>query len=287
MTFIDPPLSPSTHLRASAAPAPSSSRRQERRIASPGTVAALREVRIDSHVDAADRRAMSVYVVGDDEEREALMSGLALEGFRVCGFGNAVSFYRAFIAARCDMAVIDVGLDGESALSIAGNLRTHAGTGIVVLSAASSVEMRLRSFEAGADAYLLKPVDLRELSAQMRAIHRRINSATAGSSPEPRGAWALNEGGWILRDPSGRELHLTTSERALLLCLIRMRGQPVSRDEIISSLGGNPRYADPHRIDVLVNRLRQKAGAISMTLPLHSVRCKGYALAVETSSVPF
>jgi DNA-binding response OmpR family regulator len=66
-----------------------------------------------------------------------------------------------------------------------------------------------------------------------------------------------------------------------------MRGQAVSRDEIISSLGGNPRYADPHRIDVLVNRLRQKAGAIDMMLPLHSVRCKGYALALDTSSVPF
>jgi DNA-binding response OmpR family regulator len=145
----------------------------------------------------------------------------------------------------------------------------------------------VRSFESGADAFLVTPVDLRELSAQMRAIHRRIGSATAAPTPEPRGNWTLNEGGWVLRDPFGRELPLTTSERALLLCLIRMRGQAVSRDEIISSLGGNPRYADPHRIDVLVNRLRQKAGAIDMMLPLHSVRCKGYALALDTSSVPF
>jgi DNA-binding response OmpR family regulator len=121
----------------------------------------------------------------------------------------------------------------------------------------------------------------------MRAIHRRIDCVKAPAPEAPRGNWTLNEGGWVLRDPAGSELHLTTSERALLLCLIRMHGQPVSRDEIISSLGGNPRYADPHRIDVLVNRLRQKAATMNITLPLHSVRCKGYALAVDASSVSF
>ena len=233
-----------------------------------------------------DRETTSVYLIADeDDDREALMQSLALCGFRVSAFADAASFYRAFIATRCDVAVIDLVLRGEGALAIAENLRAHLGTGIVVLSPSASMETRLRSLESGADAYLVKPVDVRELAAQMRAIHRRIGYAKAPVQEAPRGSWTLNEGGWVLRDPVGNALQLTTSERALLLCLIRMRGQPVSRDEIISSLGGNPRYADPHRIDVLVNRLRQKAGMVNMTLPLHSVRCRGYAFAIDASPV--
>jgi DNA-binding response OmpR family regulator len=242
----------------------------------------------ESRAATSSGTTMTVYVVADeDDDRKALMQGLTRDGFRVSAFADAGSFYRAFIAARCDMAVIDLRLHGEGALAIAQNLRSHTGTGIVVLSPVGSTGTRLRSFQSGADAYLVKPVEVSELAAQMRAIHRRISRAVAPAQEAPRGSWSLNEGGWVLRDPTGNELPLTTSERALLLCLIRMRGQAVSRDEIISSLGGNPRYADPHRIDVLVNRLRQKAGAVNMVLPLHSVRCKGYALAVEASTVSF
>jgi DNA-binding response OmpR family regulator len=237
---------------------------------------------------AAAGGTTTVYLVADaDDDREALVRGLVLDGFRVSAFTDAASFYRAYIAARCDIAVIDLMLHGESALAIAENLRTHPTTGIVVLSPVGSTSTRLRSFESGADAYLVKPVEVRELAAQMRAIHRRMSHAKAPSPEVPHASWSLIEGGWVLRDPSGNHLHLTTSERALLLCLVRMRGQAVSRDEIISNLGGNPRYADPHRIDVLVNRLRQKAGAMNMTLPLHSVRCKGYALAVDASTLSF
>jgi|KBSSwiStaDraftv2_1062776.scaffolds.fasta_scaffold584449_2 two-component system response regulator PhoP len=237
---------------------------------------------------AAARTTISVHVVADeDDDREGLFQALAADGFRVSAFVNAATFYRAYIADRCDILVVDLMLRGEGALAIAENMRTQAGTGIVVLSRVNSTDLRLRSLECGADAYLVEPVEARELAAQMRAIHRRIACAKAPASEEPRGNWTLDEGGWVLRDPGGNEMRLTTSERALLLCLTRMHGQAVSRDEIISSLGGNPRYADPHRIDVLVNRLRQKAGAVNMTLPLHSVRCKGYALAVDAKSVPF
>ena len=237
---------------------------------------------------ATAAETISVYIVADeDDDRDGLMQTLSADGFRTSAFADAAAFYRAYIAARCDIAVIDLMLRGESALSIAENLRAQSGTGVVVLSPVNSIELRLRSLECGADAYLVEQVDARELAAQMRAIHRRIASAKAPPPEQPRGSWSLNEGGWVLRDPAGNEMRLTTSERALLLCLTRMRGQPVSRDEIISSLGGNPRYADPPRIDVLVNRLRQKAGSMNITLPLHSVRCKGYALAIDASSVPF
>jgi DNA-binding winged helix-turn-helix (wHTH) protein len=97
-----------------------------------------------------------------------------------------------------------------------------------------------------------------------------------------RAGWRLFEGGWKLRDPIGTELLLTTAERAFLRCLFQASGEPVSRAELISRLGGDPQSADPHRVDVLVNRLRRKAAAFGMQLPLHSVRGKGYTLTTDS-----
>src|SRR4030095_4279713 len=87
----------------------------------------------ESHAATAAAATMTVYLVADeDDERKALMQGLTRDGFRVSAFADAASFYRTFIATRCDMAVIDLMLHGAGALAIAENLRTHAGTGIVV-----------------------------------------------------------------------------------------------------------------------------------------------------------
>jgi two-component system, OmpR family, response regulator PhoP len=225
---------------------------------------------------------MNIYLLDDDETREELVAQLGDEGFQASGFSDAASFYAAFVAQPCDIAVVNAFLDGRSSLSVASTLRHCMHTGIVVMSAVESTEIRLQSLECGADAYLSKPVEVRELVAQVRAIHRRLTAAQ-DPPPEEHKSWALKEGGWVLCDPAGNTLRLTTAERALFLCLTQTRGSPVSRDALISTLGGNPRYADPHRIDVLINRLRQKARTLHMSLPLRSVRSKGYMLAVETS----
>ena len=227
-----------------------------------------------------------VYVLdGDTPRREHLVHYLGRDGFIATGFADAVSFHRAYAARRCDLAVIDLDPDADRGLAVAERLRDVRETGIVALSASARIDARLRSFECGADAHLAKPVDLRELGAQLRAIQRRLAGAASAHAHEPaaKRGWILREEGWILEDPHGHTMTLTTAERSFLLCLVGMRGQPVSRDELIASLGGNPRYADPHRIDVLVNRLRSKASRMDVALPLHAVRGKGYVLAIETA----
>jgi two-component system, OmpR family, response regulator PhoP len=228
---------------------------------------------------------MNIYLVDDDEASEELVQSLAHEGFQVSGFSDAASFYEAFVRLPCDIAVINATLADSSALSIAATLRHCVNTRIAVISAADSAEARLRSFESGADVTLVKPICVRELAAQLRAIYRRLLTTQNVAASQTQKSWTLKEGGWVFCDPAGHALRLTTAERALLLCLLQMRGSPVSRDALISTLGGNPRFADPHRIDVLINRLRQKARTVSMGLPLHSVRSKGYMLAVDASLV--
>jgi two-component system, OmpR family, response regulator PhoP len=229
---------------------------------------------------------MNIYLLDDDDVgRQELVNLLTEQGLRVSGFSDAVSFYQAFVSLPCDVAVINATLAGQNALAIVQTLRHCAGTGIVVVSDQNSPETRRQALECGADAYLAKPIDIRELAAQLRVIHARLTAAQEAAPPESHKSWALKEGGWVLCDPTGNSLRLTTAERALLLCLLQMRGSPVSRDALISTLGGNPRYADPHRIDVLINRLRQKARTVKMNLPLHSVRSKGYMLAIETTAI--
>ena len=151
----------------------------------------------------------------------------------------------------------------------------------VMLADPDAAETRLECFACGADAFVVRPIEVRELAAQLRAIRRRIADTRAPEVADGHGGWGLAEGGWVLRDPRGNELPLTTAQRAFVLRLIEAGDQPVSRLALISSLGSNPRDADPHRVDVLVSRLRQKASALGMTLPLHSVRGQGYVFTID------
>ena len=224
----------------------------------------------------------SVYLAsGDSRCREEIATSLARDSFVVSTFRDSASLYRAVATTRRALVVLDVVLDRESCLSIAGHLRSRVHIGIVTLAASADLETRLRSFECGADACLVKPIDSRELAAQLRVLGRRL---TCAMQPVLDTAWSLEQGGWSLRDPSGNELPLTTAERQLFLKLFERPGETVSRAELLASLGSDPQFADPHRIDVLVNRIRRKALAMRMSLPVHSVRGKGYVLIVDAKA---
>lgn len=217
-----------------------------------------------------------------------MLFSLAALGFQTAGFPAAPEFYRAFALAPCDVAVIDIGLPGESGLSIVSHLRAAGGVGVVLVTARGQLDERLLGLRTGADAYLVKPVHMEELAETLNALGRRlpVGAATAAQAvdvppaPETRTApWRLLEGEWILSDPSGLEMKLTTSERAFMSCLFSRRGQTVSRDDLILALGGDVFDFDGHRVDAIASRVRRKARKLGMRLPLYSVRGTGYVLA--------
>ncbi|MGJ7545945.1 response regulator transcription factor [Variovorax sp. LT1R16] len=231
-------------------------------------------------------RRLRVHVVEDDDDlREEMLFSLAALGFQTAGFPAAPEFYKAFAIAPCDVAVIDIGLPGESGLSIVSHLRAAGGVGVVLVTARGQLDERLLGLRTGADAYLVKPVHIDELAETLNALGRRLPAkevpvVDAPPSVETRAAsWRLLEGEWILSDPDGLEMKLTTSERAFMGCLFRRRGQTVSRDELILALGGDVFDFDGHRVDAIASRVRRKARKLGMRLPLYSVRGTGYVLA--------
>lgn len=239
-----------------------------------------------------------VFLVEDDADlRDELEFGLTAQAFEVVGFPGSRELYRALLRQQCDVVVIDVGLPGEDGFSIATTLESLPGIGVVFLTARTSIEDRVRGLTVGGDAYLLKPVDLRELVATIRAVHRRVGApgrsggtlpalcddavllGSASSSVGP--AWSLSEEGWTLAYCNGRSVQLTSAERLLLTCLFAHLNQVVERDLLVEALGHRADYYLNHRLDMVVSRLRAKVSKhVGQALPLRVVRGVGFILSL-------
>lgn len=233
-------------------------------------------------------KKITVYLIEDEEDlQEALVYSLDQLGFKATGFSTAAEFYRAYAVSRCDIVVIDIELPDEDGFSIAQHLRSASDVGIVFATARGDLSDRVRGLRGGADAYFVKPVHAEELAASLEAIHRRIKASGSGTgtgrtshqqqaAARGTGRWVLKEGDWILHDPEGRSLRLTMSERAIVSSLFKQRNKPVDRTQLATALGGDLEHFDLQRVDAVVSRLRRKATAAGMSLPLHAVRGTGY-----------
>jgi len=224
-----------------------------------------------------------IYLVDDDGDfRDMIIRGLIRLGLDVQGFQDAPALYRAYAVRRADIVILDVGLSGEDGLAIAAHLRSSGPVGIIMATGRSSIEDRVEGLHRGADAYLVKPVDIRELGATVFAVNRRARAhRPVFASPAPH--WALVGGGWVLSDGLGHRLALTESERCVLALLFKERGRPVERDAIVEALGEDIHEFDHSRLHVIVCRLRRRAEKASMRLPLHAVRGMGFCFADDAA----
>lgn len=230
-----------------------------------------------------------VFVVEDDVDlREELVAGLGDFGFAAHGFADAIGLYRGLLQSQCDIVVLDIGLPHEDGFAVAASLRAIGAIGIVFITGRSAIEDRVRGLMGGGDAYLVKPVDLRELVATLVSVRRRMVAALAMPTehqpvPRPVGqCWSLLSGGWALLAPSGVSVTLTASERALLQCLFSQTDGVVSRETLVAALGHRVDYYLSHRLDMLVSRLRRKVSQeAGCTLPLRAVRGRGFILSLR------
>ena len=221
-------------------------------------------------------------VVEDDNElrERILVPGLRSEGFEVDSSDSAMTLYRALSLRSWDLFVVDMGLPDENGFEVARHLRQRGEAGIVILTGRASAEDQVRGLDGGADAYLSKPVGVDVLAAALRSVLRRIAPGAQVVVPVPmRAGWCLQQQGWQLVSPSGSRVALARGERLLLTLLTNATGEVVEREVIIDRLRSDDREFDPHRLEMLVHRLRRKVRAASgEDLSLNTVRGLGYLL---------
>ncbi len=201
-------------------------------------------------------------VVDDDAElRELIDQYLSGQGFEVETVEDGVAMDERLAVAQFDLIILDLMLPGEDGLSIAKRLKSDADIPIVILSAQGDDVDRIVGLEVGADDYLPKPFNPRELLARIRAVLRR----TAG---QPRTSEVDDErfrfGTYTLDVPAHRltrgdeVIALTSGEFDLLLVLVRHPNRVLDRDRILDLLTGAERSPFDRSIDVRVTRLRSK-----------------------------
>lgn len=240
---------------------------------------------------AGSRASLRVCLVEDDDDlREEIVLLLECAGFDVRGVADAAAFYKVHALMRCEVAVLDIGLCGEDGLSIASALRASGPIGIVMASARGTVEDRISALQQGADLYMVKPIHVEELVATIRTLGNRVRAMMPPEppptlSPEATDVWHLAQGGWVLCDPLGQRLKLTTTERAFVACLMQAGDRVVSREQLIQRIAHDTYDFDPKRLDVITSRLRHKAERAGMPLPLYAVRGKGFQL-VRSAHLP-
>jgi two-component system phosphate regulon response regulator OmpR len=224
-----------------------------------------------------------ILVVEDDARlRDRLARYLTGEGFRVTAAQDAAEARARMRGISPDLLVLDVMMPGEDGLDLTRSLREEQGHDlpVLLLTARAAPEDRIAGFEAGADDYLPKPFEPRELVLRIRALLRRA-PAPAAAAPVPAGpvrigaaTFDLDRG--ELAGPAG-PIRLTGGEAALLTALANRPGEILSREEIATALGTDE--AGERAVDVQVTRLRRKIEADPREPRfLHTVRGRGYVL---------
>ncbi len=202
-----------------------------------------------------------ILVVDDDAAlRELLGRYLDEQGMRVSAVADGAAMDRAIAADRPDLVILDLMLPGEDGLSLARRLRARDNLPIVMLSARGEDVDRIVGLEVGADDYLAKPFNPRELLARIRAVlRRRAAGATAAETADTYrfGPYRLDLATHTLtRDDA--EVRLTAAEFALLRVFLEHPNRVLSRDALIELIKGYDRSPFDRSIDVRVTRLRRK-----------------------------
>lgn len=225
-------------------------------------------------------QTLHVTLVEDDVELRDAILGPALRaaGCSVAAAGSAAELYRALVERRPDVVVLDVSLPDGSGFDVARHLRANSNVGIIILTGRVTAADRVRGLDLGADAYLTKPVDAEVLCATVRSVARRLVPA-APVVAEVRKPWRLDADGWRLLAPEGAGTDLSATERTLMQLLFATANATVQRDTLIAALTDDANAFDPHRLDMVMHRLRRKLVDAGMpALPLHTVRGVGYVL---------
>ncbi len=215
-----------------------------------------------------DNQKTHILVCDDEVDvREMLQEYLSKRGYQVSAASGGEELRAIAAAEPVDVMIMDINMPKEDGLSILRSLRPENTTPVIMLTAAGDVVDRIIGLEMGADDYLGKPVDLRELEARIKAILRRGSMNDSASSVKPGedyalfGDYTLDKEAAKLLAADGTEVQLTAMEYSLLKVFAENKGRVLNRDQLLEQ--AHDRSWDPfdRSIDIRISRLRRKLEA--------------------------
>lgn len=237
--------------------------------------------------DAAPTRILLV----DDEPtlREPLAAYLTRQGFSVREAESAAAARTAMLAETPDLALLDIMMPGEDGLSLCRHLVEAKDLPVILLTAKGEATDRIVGLEIGADDYVVKPFEPRELVARIRSVLRR--SSRTSTVEEDAGyefeGWQLDPLKRRLIDPEGTTIPISTAEFRLLTAFLDHPRQVLDRDRLLDMVQGREAHLFDRAVDNQVSRLRRKIEADSRNPHfIQTVRGGGYRFAADVRRIP-
>ncbi|BES70060.1 response regulator transcription factor [Marinobacter nanhaiticus D15-8W] len=213
-----------------------------------------------------------VLIVDDEPEFSAPIKAILEQyGMDVREAATAAQMHEILQRFEPDLLLLDVNLPDATGLDIARQIKQTRHLDIIMMSALKTVENRVDGLHSGADYYLPKPVDIRELLAVI-ASRRKGSESIA----RPAERWVLDISQWLLTTPDGERHTLSISERNLLQALASHAGETVRRSQLYEALGVEDYEPESRRLDINISRLRRRFTNDRYTLPIKTVHSLGY-----------
>lgn len=230
-----------------------------------------------------------ILIVDDDPGiRDVVSEFLERHGYEVETAADGKAMDTVLTRGDVDLVVLDVMMPGEDGLAICRRLSARpGGPGIIIMSAMGEETDRIVGLELGADDYVPKPCNPRELLARIKAVLRRRNEPRAGDAPIGAGCefsgWRLDLVRRELRSPQGVVVNLSTGEFSLLRAFVEHPQRVLTRDQLLDYARGRDSDAYDRAIDVQISRLRRKLDDGSDTELIRTIRSEGYMFAPKVT----
>ncbi len=244
-----------------------------------------------------------VLIVEDNKDlRETMVEFLEFSGFDVTAVQSAAEFYNVVTKGGWSVVVVDIGLPDQPGFMLVEYLRSNTNVRVIILTANDSLDDKVKGYGLGADLYLVKPIDCRELIAAINSLATRLADGFTSASPPhsplqtqpcgiaatqmPVNIWRLESVTWSLVTPDGVRISLTSKEQQFLACFEEGDGNITERELLLERLYQRSDEYTSRSLDSLVRRLRIKImQATHRDVPIKTVHAVGYCFTARLQQV--
>ena len=231
------------------------------------------------------RSARRIVVVDDDPVLRAILRGyLEDAGYRVTEAADGENLIGALPRLAPALVLLDVKLPGTDGFALLRSIRARSSLPVIMVTSRSEARARVEGLELGADDYVTKPFNARELVARVRNVLSRVAERCGADASAVGGGWSFNRERRSLVGVEGRQVTLTAAEATIMAAFCEARGRPITRDALAMRMGRRLRGPDDRSIDVLISRIRRKLATGCDRDLIRSIRNVGYMLDADASS---